>query len=584
MAPSAAAPPRIAGRRHRPGRWPGRPQGLALLLAALSGLLTGRPFIQAAAAGTGAAAAAGGIPAQGCLLRGQQHVDAIVFGDEPAGLLTALELSRQLTLLQPGRRPRVLVLTDADTRRGLGGTIASSELAYLDRNQVPDDHAALLPHFAPSSELYDRFLRMAGVRQIAVDPARVSQAFRLALRQAGIPVWSRVGLRRALREKQRLCVLETASRGSVGADLFIDSSTAAVLAHAAGVAFRPGLGPGHLARTSLSLGWIFTVEGMDLRQLQALEEHLSQRLLNPHDRIAQGWLQAWPAYRHNRSALQRQLLDPAGHLKLIRSFSSDSADQQNPALSIAFHGQSGLMPGLLNGRVLLDKANVALLDHRLSFNALLLRNDERQNRLVLAGQNRPLPWMGPIAGKVNAFFRHYGARRVRWAPELYVRSSNQIAHPVQALNATAMALGGVPASAALGTFTYALDLRGGVPGVYLPVHGRPTFNFGYGHTLPQEVCNLAVLGPAGGFGGLGAGVGRIIELNVSVGQGLAIAAAQALQARGPRFGSLRDVDPTLVAHRMPGRVTPYGRPTSGSLLEILHRRLQDWLDVWFHPV
>ena len=192
--------------------------------------------------------------------------------------------------------------------------------------------------------------------------------------------------------------------------------------------------------------------------------------------------------------------------------------------------------------------------------------------------------MGPIARQVETFFRRYGARRVHWAPELYVRSADQIAHPVRALDATTMALGGVPAREALGTFTYALDLRGGIPGVYLPARGRPTFNFSYGHTLPREIRNLAVLGPAGGFGGLGAGAGRIIELNVSVGQGLAIAGAQALQAKGPRFGSLRDVNPSLVAHHMPGRITPYGRPTSGSLLEILRRRIEDWLDAWFHPV
>lgn len=510
-------------------------------------------------------------------------MDAIVFGDEPAGLLTALELSRQLQLAAPGRKPRVLVLTTADTRAGLGGTIARGELAYLDRNQIPEDKAEQLPPFAPSSELYDRFLQMAGVKRIAVDPARASRAFRRALHQAGIPVWDRVGLQGARREGDRLCLVQTRTHGSLGADLFIDSSLGAELAHRAGVAFRPGIGPGRLAGSSLSLGWIFQVEGLDLRQLQAIEEHLSQRLLNPEDRIAQEWLQLWPSYRHNRTRLQGQLLDPSGHLRLIRSYSSDSADQQSPALSIAFHGRSGLEPGLMRGRVLLDKANVALLNHRLSFNALLLRNDAGQNRQVLAHGNRPLPWMRPIARQVEAFFRHYGARRVHWAPELYVRSAEQIAHPWRALNATTMALGGVPAREALGTFTYALDLRGGVPGVYLPVRGRPTFNFGYGHTLPKEIRNLAVLGPSAGFAGLGAGAGRIIELNVSVGQGLAIAAARSLQASGPGFASLRDVDRELVAHAMPVRITPYGRPTGGSLIEILQRRLQDLVDAWFHP-
>lgn len=516
-------------------------------------------------------------PAAACRRTGQRHVDAIVFGDEPAAILTALELSRQLRLLQPRRRPRLLLITEADSRMGLGGTISRAELAYLDRNQIPGDLDDQLPPFAPSSELYGRFLRLSGVRRIAVDPQRAAHVFQRELQRAGIPVLDRVLLRRAVREGDRLCVVETARYGSLGADVYVDGSTGADLARAAGVAFRPGLGPGRLAASSLSLGWIFSIEGLNLRRLQELEETFTWRLLNPYDREAQGWLSLWPVYRHDRRRLRRDLLDASGRPRLIRSYTSDSADQQSPALGIAFHGQSGRSPGLEHGPVLLDRANVALLGGRMSVNALLLRNDERQNRAVLAAQNRPLPWMRPVARDLEHFFGRYGGR-LHWAPELYVRSADQIAHPRRALDADTMALGGVRGPEALGTFTYALDLRGGLPGVDLPPMGRPTFNFSYGHTLPRELRNLAVLGPAGGFGGLAAGAGRIVELNVSVGQGLAITAAQALQARGGLRGSLPEVDPRLVASRMPARIPPYGRPTGGTLLEVLLRHLRDGLD------
>lgn len=83
----------------------------------------------------------------------------------------------------------------------------------------------------------------------------------------------------------------------------------------------------------------------------------------------------------------------------------------------------------------------------------------------------------------------------------------------------------MPAAEALGTFTYSLDFRGGLSRFVPPA--RPTFNFGYRHTLPRELANLAVLGPAAGYGGLGEGAGRIIELNISVGQGLVTAIALA---------------------------------------------------------
>ncbi|MEB3360601.1 MAG: hypothetical protein VKI42_00570 [Synechococcaceae cyanobacterium] len=83
---------------------------------------------------------------------------------------------------------------------------------------------------------------------IAMDPQRSSNLFRQALRNAGISVWDRVALRGAWRQGDRLCVLNTANRGSVGADLFIDASLGAVLIHAAGVAFQPRRGVGTAKR------------------------------------------------------------------------------------------------------------------------------------------------------------------------------------------------------------------------------------------------------------------------------------------------------------------------------------------------
>ena len=186
-------------------------------------------------------------PVAACREAAKRHVDAIVFGDEPAGILTALELSRQWRFRRPQRAPRLLLLTDADTRLGLGGTVARGWLAYLDRNQVPTDLLGRLPPFAPSSELYARFLRQVGVHTIAIDPEGGSNAFRRALRAAGIAVWDRVILRAVQRQGDRLCVLETANHGSVGADLVIDASLGAVLAHAAGAPFQPGLGRGRIA-------------------------------------------------------------------------------------------------------------------------------------------------------------------------------------------------------------------------------------------------------------------------------------------------------------------------------------------------
>ena len=125
----------------------------------------------------------------------------------------------------------------------------------------------------------------------------------------------------------------------------------------------------------------------------------------------------------------------------------------------------------------------------------------------------------------------------------------------------------MPAAEALGTFTYPLDFRGGLSRFVPPA--RPTFNFGYRHTLPRELANLAVLGPAAGYGGLGEGAGRIIELNISVGQGLATAIALAWPQQLP----LAAVDPVAVASRRPAGYEPYGRPSQRTMLRVLLDRL-----------
>jgi hypothetical protein len=550
MVPTACRPPASP---IRAAAW-----GLALALAL------------PAAAGATASQQASRLPP--CQRQGTRHFDVIVMGDEPAGVMTALELHRRLPGLAGRRHPRVVLVTEADIRHGLGGTIARAGLAYLDRNQVPPDFWDLVPPLAPSSDLYRRFLTLTGVERIAIDPVRASRAFHEALHRADIPVLSNAGIKGVRREGRRLCTLESRTHGSLGADLFVDASLGAGLAHAAGVPFRPGLGAGPLGRESLALGWIFELQGLTVKDMHRLEARLTRRLLDPRDAQAQGWLRLWPEYRADRRRLRGDLLDPDGRVRDCHASTPDSCDQRSPALAIAFHGQEHLPPGLRRASARLDAANIAVLPGRLSVNALLLRNDAGQNRAVLAGANRPLAWMRPIAAEVERFFRSNGARTMRWMPELYVRSTDQIAHPLELLSAERMAEGGVPRPEALGTFTYFLDWRGGLAEDISPL--KPTFNFGYRHTLPREIDNLAVLGPSGGFGGLGVGAGRIIELNISVGQGVAIASALALARQVP----LAAVRPQEVASWRPPGYRPYGRRASATPLDLLFARVLYVLD------
>ena len=76
--------------------------------------------------------------------------------------MTALALARTLHQLARRTRPRIALVPDAGIRPGLGGTIACGGLADVERNQVPEDMARLLPPFAPSLELDAHLLKLMG--------------------------------------------------------------------------------------------------------------------------------------------------------------------------------------------------------------------------------------------------------------------------------------------------------------------------------------------------------------------------------------------------------------------------------------
>jgi hypothetical protein len=123
-------------------------------------------------------------------------------------------------------------------------------------------------------------------------------------------------------------------------------------------------------------------------------------------------------------------------------------------------------------------------------------------------------------------------------PELYIRHAGNIQGVVEPLSGSRMLAGGVPANEALATFSYHLDVRGGIEGLgtrassmgagNINFHIPPMFNVGIRHALVRDVPNLAVISPASGFDGYACAAGRIVEFNAAVGQGVGIAAAIAL--------------------------------------------------------
>lgn len=467
-------------------------------------------------------------------LENSQTYDVIVFGDEVPGVMTAIKVKRELE--QRNGQAKVALITEGDTQQGIGGHLGRGGLAYLDRNQVPRDMREQLGTFGASSQLYQEFLDITGTEAIALDRFRATEAFENLFWQEKIELIDQVKLELVTTASKSVCSLTTANNGSFIAQQFIDATQGGKLAEMSGVEMALGFAQVGLPDSALSVGWVFEVYGQDIQQLKQIEARLIKRFLDQSDRQAQNWLAIASGDDPEKlDDFQGSFTNSHDQPAIMYQATPDSADVRALAFSGAYHGSTGTLFDLRESSEILDRANIAVLDNRLSFNALLFDVNGTQARELSHNGAKPTPAMMAVAKEVEAFFQSLGVQRVEFMDELYIRTAGQIANSLDDLTATKMSDGGVPAAEALGTFSYHLDARGGIAGlrekaVEAGIHEiknvfMPTFNYGFRHTLPVEYENLAVLGPASGFGGLGTTAGRIVEFNVSVGEGLAIATA-----------------------------------------------------------
>ncbi len=496
---------------------------------------------------------------------GVKTYDVIVFGDQVPGVMTALQVKRELK--KRNQAARVALITEGNVSTGIGGHLVRGGLAYLDRNQVPRDLRSQMGAFAAASSLYQEFLTITGTQTIALDRLTANAAFKRILAQEKVEVIGNVTLQAVTTTPKTVCSLTTANNGTFAAQQFIDATQGGKFAKLAGVQLLPGFAALGLPDSSLSVGLVFETYGLSISQLQQIEATLIRRLQNPADQVAQQWLKvASGDDPEHRQTILASLTNAAGEPLTLYQSTADSADGRSLALSTAFHGSTNTE--ILNAKATLDRANIAVLKDRLSFNAVLFYVDAKQAIALSDGGAKPEAYMLDFATQVQSFFRGLGASRVDVMSEVYIRSTDQIANPVEELSATQMTKGGVPAAEALGTFSYHLDVRGGIKGLgaraatagikSINFQYMPTFNYGFRHTLPKDRENLAVLGPAAGYGGLGEAAGRIVEFNVSVGEGLAIAVAKAITERR----SLHSIQHREVRQALGFTPTVYGRPTA----------------------
>ena len=508
-----------------------------------------------------------------------RQYDVVVFGDEVPGVMTALKVQRELK--RRGQSDRVAIVTEGNVRNGVGGHLVRGGLAYLDRNQVPPDLRSQQGTFGRPSPLYREFLQLGQVDTIALDRFTTSQNFSRALSSADIDVIGSARLGEVQTAGSLVCAL-SAGNQTYTAEQFIDASQSGELAAASGVEMMRGLEALGFPDSALSIGLIFDLYDVTIDQFKTMEATLIQRFFDPSDVSAQKWLRAASGNNEEkRQELLRSLVDYSRRPKLLYQGTADSADVRSLALSILVHGYLEQEYDIKASGFLFDRANVAIFDDRLSFNALLFYADSETAQRISRNGDMPTAEMQAVAAEIAVLFEKIGVPRVEIMNEVYVRNAGQIANPIDELSATLMAAGGVPTEEALGTFGYHLDDRGGIDGLDQRVdetalrlfdfEQMPVFNYGFRHTLPVEKQNLAVLGPASGFGGLGTTAGRIVEFNVSVGEGLAIAIAEAVT----EDRSLHTITNNTVRRALGYRPATYGHRTdSFRAIATLERRFR----------
>ena len=507
-------------------------------------------------------------------LTNAKNYDVIVFGDEVPGVMTAIKVKRELE--KRNGTTKVALITEGDTAKGIGGHLVRGGLAYLDRNQVPRDMRGELGFFGASSQLYQEFLDLTGTEAIALDRFRATQSFENLFLRENIDLIGKVKLKSVTTADKLVCSLTTVNNGSFIAKQFIDATQGGKLAEMSGVEISKGFAQLGLPDSSLSVGWVFEVYGQDIEQLKKIELGLINRFLDKSDRQSQNWLATTTGNNPEKIVeFKSSLTDSYDRPAIMYQATPDSADVRALAFSGAYHGGTGTLLDLRRSKLdlrrskgILDRANIAVLDNRLSLNALLFDVDATQARELSNTGAQPTIMMQEIAQEVETFFRGLGVQRIEFMDELYIRTAGQIAQSLDDLTATKMTDGGVPTEEALGTFSYHLDARGGIDGFWEKIAEKgiheirgflmPTFNYGFRHTLPIEYENLSVLGPASGFGGLGTTAGRIVEFNVSVGEGLAIANAIAITEKR----SLHSVTNQEVKQALGYIPQIYGKPTS----------------------
>ena len=404
--------------------------------------------------------------------------DTIVYGDEVPGVCAAVWAKKAM-----GESGRVALVRPNAEEAMVGGLISRGGLAFLDLDKLPDWEEQ------PAAQCFVELLERAGVEKYCLSGDRADVALREMLAEAGVDLISDAPLLPVIRDGAIVAADVRGTNIRLRARSYIDATQDAELARKSGLAYFQGFesqAP-ELRNETLAVSVVPIVRGLDIAELQAFEEAvlddpdlmdlLEESIReDKNEQVAEFWLRNF----------EETIFQDA-----------DSFVVRSVALSAHYHLYRSAPFNTL-GRFFFDRGNVCLLDDgSLSWNGILFKRTADEVLQIEESDRQPPPdmveemrvfeqWLRELSGDPNV--------RVVVPPEAYVRHSVSVRDVLDPLTAQGILKGGTDPEDSIGSFSYDLDLRGGIKGLAIKVPPVPIYNFGIESSLSSKLANLAIVG------------------------------------------------------------------------------------------
>ncbi|MDJ0625735.1 MAG: FAD-dependent oxidoreductase [Candidatus Caenarcaniphilales bacterium] len=458
--------------------------------------------------------------------------DVLVYGNELPAIAAAVYAKRVL-----GKDGKVVLVRRNTSTEPFGGLLTQGGLAYLDRNQVDKK-------LTPSSEFYKEFLKKAKVKVVSADPVLVDRALKEMLQEERIAVLHNSQLHAILKnglidylevierplpadeakqkDRSKNEIKEKSTNKIIKAHSYIDATANADLAMQMGLKYSIGFETLGFPDATLPVTPVFQTKGLSVKNLQRIEKsilnnkplmkEIKDKIEKEHDPEFANWL------------LKK--------IDLPMYVGPDYIDVRSIAICVAYHLYRGKPFDFKHG-FLFDRPNIAILrEGNLAWNAFLYKFSSKEVMDIIQNGSKPsiemIRELDYFADWLNSFSENNSStQQIATIPplQLYIRHSHNIIDVKKPLTGRQMVEGGTNPKESVGTFSYYMDIRGGIDG-YHGTMPKPTFNFGIEHALTQ-IPNLSVVGRCSGYYGLAPAAGRILELNTSIGSYVGAAAALA---------------------------------------------------------